>query len=410
MIERIVVVNDASVAAGGATGLALASVEAFRQRGYATTYLAGDSGENAALTAMGVEVVALGQKRLLSSPAASVILGALYNQPAERMISAWIDLFDTPGTVYHLHGWAQIFSPSIFRPLSRVRGRLVLSAHDFFLVCPNGSYSFLKTGAVCALTPQSIACIAANCDRRSYAHKLWRVARQAVRRMTFDLSRDPPPVLAIHERMRPFLERGGVPASAIQPLLNPVRPFTLERVTAEANREIVFIGRLEHGKGPDLACAAAREAGATLRVIGDGPMGPALKQAYPDVIFSGRLPTAEIAPLIAKARALVMPSRYPEPYGLVATEALWSGVPVIAADTAFLAPDIVERGAGVSCEPRDTARLAAAMSALLADDEGTKAMSVAAFERTRDLGSTMDGWIDALLGAYRGRLESARGA
>ncbi|HEY9235781.1 MAG TPA: hypothetical protein VIP08_12170, partial [Phenylobacterium sp.] len=252
MIERIVVVNDASLAKGGATGLSLASALAFRKRGFAVTLLTGDAGQNPELAEAGVEVVALGQDRLLSSPMHKVLLSALYNGAARRMVADWIARNDTPGTVYHLHGWAQILSPSVFQALKPVSGRLVLSAHDFFLVCPNGAFAFLNTGAVCSLTPMSGACIKANCDRRSYAHKLWRVARQSVRQSLFDLKREAPPVFAIHEAMRPFLVRGGVPEHAVRTVPNPVRPFLTERAPVEANREFLFIGRLEDGKGPDL--------------------------------------------------------------------------------------------------------------------------------------------------------------
>jgi glycosyltransferase involved in cell wall biosynthesis len=403
MIERIVVINDSSVAKGGATGLALASALALRRRGLAVTLLTGDSGANEELAAAGIEVVALGQDRLMSSPMHKVLLAALYNRAAKDMISAWIARNDTPGTVYHLHGWAQILSPSVFQALKPVSERLVLSAHDFFLVCPNGAYAFLNSGAVCPLVPMSAACIGANCDRRSYAHKLWRVARQAVRQSVFDLKRHAPPVLAIHEAMRSFLVRGGLPEGAVRTVPNPVRPFLSERAPAETNREFLFIGRLEDGKGPDLAAAAARRAGVTLRIIGDGPMREALERDYPEVIFSGRKSWEEIGPLARQARALVMPSRYPEPYGLVAAEALWSGLPVIAADTAFLAPDIVAAQAGLSAPPRDEAALAAAMSQLMSDAVA-RSMSLNAFERTRSIGLSPDAWVSALLDAYEERL------
>lgn len=405
-IDRIVIINDSSLAKGGATGLALASAEAFRALGYPVTLLTGDGGENPALTAVGIEVVALGQARLMASPMRKVFFTALHNAGAEKMVGDWISANDTPGTVYHLHGWAQIFSPAIFKPLNKVAGRLVLSAHDFFLVCPNGSYSFLKSGKVCPLVPQSAACVMANCDRRSYLHKLWRVARQALRRMSIDVSHNSPPILAIHERMRPFLERGGVEPSAIQALPNPVRPFRSERIAAENNAEFVFIGRLEDGKGPDLACAAARLAGAKLRIIGDGPMEAVLKRDYPEVIFSGRQPPEVIGEMVRSARALLMPSRYPEPYGLVAAEALWSGLPVIAADTAFLAGDILAARAGLACEPRDAPAFAATLRGLLDDDEATRQMSVNAFTNTRDIGNTFDGWIEKLVAIYNQRLSA----
>jgi glycosyltransferase involved in cell wall biosynthesis len=401
MLDRIVVINDVSTAKGGATGLALASIRGFRAMGHPVTLLTGDSGDNEDLRADGVEVMALGQARLLSSPLHKAAITGLYNSAAERMVTRWIEQYDTPKTVYHLHGWAQILSPSIFHALRPVMRRVTLSAHDFFLVCPNGAYSFLKTGEICALTPQSIGCIGASCDRSNYANKLWRVGRQAVRRLTLPLRADAPSVLMIHERMRPHLERGGAPGAALSTLPNPVTPFVNYRVEAEANREFLFIGRLEHGKGPDLACAAAAEAGVPLRVIGDGPMEDSLKREFPDVAFSGRLTHGAITPFVRQARALVMPSRYPEPYGLVAAEALWSGVPVIAADTAFMAPDIVERGAGAACTPRNLAAFSAVLRRFAGDDQAVLRMSLAAFNSTRDLGSTMDGWLAALISHYR---------
>src|SRR5690606_16877655 len=90
MISRIVVVNDSTLAKGGATGLALASATAFRDLGFEVTFLAGDAGDNPELTRRGIEVVALGRDRLMASPLRQTLLGALYNRDARRMVSDWI--------------------------------------------------------------------------------------------------------------------------------------------------------------------------------------------------------------------------------------------------------------------------------------------------------------------------------
>lgn len=401
MIDRIVVVNDLAEPKGGATALALASALAFRERGYRVTFLTGDTGENAALRAAGVEVVALGAARLKGRSFVSALVGGLYNRDAERMVAGWIAVHDTPRTVYHLHGWAQILSPSVFAALEPVRERLVLSAHDFFLVCPNGAFAFLKTGKVCDLVPLSAACIVASCDRNNYAQKLWRVARETIQRSLYRPGSSPP-VLAIHEAMRPFLMRGGIPDGAIETLPNPIVPFSSERIRAEDNREALFVGRLERTKGPDLAAAACRAAGVTLRLVGDGELRDEIARDYPEAVLVGRLPPEKIATEAARARFLVMPSRYPEPYGLVAAEALWSGLPVIAADTAFLTCDIEAAGAGFGVEPRDTDAFAAAIRRTAGDD-AAKRMSMAAYERTRDIALTPDAWVDRLMAAYHAR-------
>jgi glycosyltransferase involved in cell wall biosynthesis len=402
VIDRIVVVNDLAEPKGGATALALASALAFRERGYPVTFLTGDTGDNAALRAAGVEVVALGAARLKGRSFVSALVGGLYNRDAERMVAGWIASHDTPNTVYHLHGWAQILSPSVFAALEPVRERLVLSAHDFFLVCPNGAFAFLKTGKVCDLVPLSAACIVSSCDRKNYAQKLWRVARETIQRSLYRPGSSPP-VLAIHEAMRPFLMRGGIPDSAIETLPNPVIPFSAERIRAEDNCEALFVGRLERTKGPDLAAAACRAAGVTLRLVGDGELRDEIARDYPEAVLVGRLPPEEIAAEAARARFLVMPSRYPEPYGLVAAEALWSGLPVIAADTAFLTRDIEAAGTGLGVEPRDTDAFAAAIRTIVKDNETAKRMSIAAYERTRDIALTPNAWVNRLLAAYRAR-------
>src|SRR5271155_135301 len=117
MLERIVVINDVSAAKGGATGLAITSICGFRAMGHPVTLLTGDDGANDALTNDGVEIVSLGQAGLKSSPLHKAAISGLYNHEARRMVSRWIERFDTPNTVYHVHGWAQILSPSIFRAL-----------------------------------------------------------------------------------------------------------------------------------------------------------------------------------------------------------------------------------------------------------------------------------------------------
>lgn len=402
MIDRVVILNDVSVARGGATGLALASVRHLRAAGIPVTFITGDDGNNPELQHLGVEVLAMRQHLLLDAGIGTAFIRGLYNPRTIKIVGGWIDRNDTPGTVYHIHTWAKILSPSLFKALRPVASRLAVSAHDFFLVCPNGGYVLYNTGRVCELTPLSAACVITSCDRRSYGHKLWRVARQAIRSMLFDLQRTPPLVLAIHDGMRAGLERGGVPADAIRVLRNPIQPFTIDRIEAEHNNEAIFIGRLHPEKGADLAAAAARRAGIRLRIIGSGPMFDQITQEYPEVRLEGQLSHDEMATIAKSARLLIMPSRYPEPFGLVAGEALWSGLPVLLSDTAMMANEIVQRGAGVACDFRSEAAVTAIVQEIFRNDARTKQMSCNAFQATRDLGNTPDQWTGALISIYRG--------
>lgn len=402
-IDRIVVINDLARPMGGASALALTSARAFRALGHAVTLLVGDAGDDGSLAAAGIDCVALGQGRLLSRPKVEAAMAALWNRRAGRMVAAWIAQHDTPRTVYHLHGWLQILSPTVFHALAPVRDRLVISAHDFFLACPNGAFADLRSGQPCPLVPLSRACITAPCDRHSRSHKLLRVVRHAIQTRVFDPAHSPP-VLAIHAGMAPLLARAGIPRDAIHALPNPVVPWSAQRIAAEDNREVLFVGRLEETKGPDLAAAAARAAGVPLRLVGTGALEGTLRARYPEARFSGRLSPPEIARVAQRARLLVMPSRYPEPYGLVAMEAARSGLPVVLPSTALLAEDLVRHGAGVAVDPRDTAAFAAVLGELAQDNARVRAMSEAAIALPTDLALSPDMWIARLLDFYAARL------
>jgi len=403
-LDRVVIINDSFAGRGGATDVAVSEVLELHARGIPVLLVTGDNAEHPALAGLDIQIIALSERPIIEiSPMEGGIRG-LFNSRASRALSAWISQNDTPGTVYHLHNWSHILSPSIFYALKPVRGRLVMSIHDYFIACPNGGYLNYQTDKSCPLTPLSIQCIATNCDRRNYSHKLWRVTRQAVRRLLLNFNAPSPELLALHESMIPYLVRGEVPEAAIQVLRNPIRQFSAERIAAEDNEVIIFVGRMEREKGPDLAAQAARIAGVKMRFIGDGPMREALERDYPEFEYTGWKAHHEIADLVRDARALVMPSRVPEPFGMVALEASWSGLPVILTSDALLAPEIVASGAGLSCDSRDVTLMAAHMASLFVDRAKTERMSRQAFGATRHLGNTPKQWAERLIAVLYERL------
>jgi glycosyltransferase involved in cell wall biosynthesis len=117
--------------------------------------------------------------------------------------------------------------------------------------------------------------------------------------------------------------------------------------------QAAFLGRLSWTKGPELAIAAARRAGLPITVAGEihvdeAPRGwqdevlePALHG--PGVTWLKRADLGAKRRLLARSRALLVPIRWEEPFGLVMIEALLAGCPVIAHPRGA-APEIVEHG------------------------------------------------------------------
>lgn len=404
--RRIVVVNDDSVARGGTAVLAVMSAKALADRGHEVIWLCGDEGANPELSAHGVEVVALGSRPLLELPAKRALIEGVHNRGAARLVADFVARRDTPETVYHVHSWAQIFSPAIFPALKPVAPRTLLHAHDMFLACPNGVYMDYQKNRACTRVPNSFGCLTTHCDKRSYAQKLWRVMREERVHAALGTLDGWGGIVAIHPGMKEKLGRAGYRADRMFTVRNPVVPFTKDRVHAEDNGALLYVGRLEADKGVGEVAAGAARANVPLILVGDGPMRAELQARYPEAELAGWVDKAGIGAFAARARALVMPSRHPEPFALVIAEAAASGLPVLAADTAAMAGEVEEAGLGFSFDVFDPASFDAAVARIMdMPAQEIRAMSARGVCAEAALGNTHEGWIDGLEAQYARVLE-----
>jgi glycosyltransferase involved in cell wall biosynthesis len=127
----------------------------------------------------------------------------------------------------------------------------------------------------------------------------------------------------------------------------------------EQRRGVAFAGRLISEKG--IRDVLALGAGLDVAVAGAGPLEDEVRAG--PVHFAGTLSRAGVHELFGAARVAVVPSRWAEPAGLVALEAMAAGTPVVAYRAGGLA-ELVEAGGGVLTEP---AGLAAACLRLEGD-------------------------------------------
>ena len=140
----------------------------------------------------------------------------------------------------------------------------------------------------------------------------------------------------------------GVVADAI--IRNPV-DVTAWRLREIKDDYLLWVGRMNADKGPHRAIAAARAAGVPLVLAGVVQPGQEdffAREVAPHldgehVRFAGEIGGPAKHALFAGARALLMPIRWEEPFGMVMIEALACGTPVIAFDEGA-APEVVRDG------------------------------------------------------------------
>jgi glycosyltransferase involved in cell wall biosynthesis len=130
----------------------------------------------------------------------------------------------------------------------------------------------------------------------------------------------------------------------------------------------LFLGRMAPEKGAHRAVEAAFKAGVPLLLAAkmrepwefdyfDTYVKPYLNE---DIRYLGEVPHAEKLTLLAGARALLNPIRWPEPFGLVMVEALACGTPVLTFPEGAATEIVTDGLTGIYCE--DVADMAEAIS------------------------------------------------
>jgi glycosyltransferase involved in cell wall biosynthesis len=403
-IERVVVIHDFASPEGGAGVLAIQAAQEYRRRGIPVTYFAGTvegMGGGAGEGLNGINVVGLHAARLLDTSPARAMVQGFHNHAAHNCLRDWIAENDTEHTVYHLHNWSQILSPAIFSALTGVEDRLVVTCHDFFNICPNGGFTDFPRSQPCELKPLSVRCLVRQCDRRSSLHKYWRAARQAHLNRLARPARSKATFTFLHDRMQAKFVDSGFSARRVVTIPNPVEPWSRERIAAESNREFLFVGRIGSDKGADLAAAACIQAEVPLTLVGGGELEVELRAAGRDLRFAGWCSRAEILDHARRARALIVPSRVVEPFGLVIVEAAMSGLPVIVSERAFLASDCQKLGFGESFDPAEPGRLTELVARIATDNASVAQMSSNGFVRAGELALSVPEWSERFIDLFR---------
>jgi glycosyltransferase involved in cell wall biosynthesis len=96
--------------------------------------------------------------------------------------------------------------------------------------------------------------------------------------------------------------------------------------------------------------------------------------------FAGWIGPERLARELAEASVVVLPSVWPEPFGLVGIEALASGRPVVASLTGGIVDWLQDGVTGLGVQPGDPRALADALNELLADPARQSAMGAAGRE------------------------------
>lgn len=278
-------------------------------------------------------------------------------------------LADRKPDVAHLHNIYHQITPSIIPVLKRARVPVVMTLHDYKLICPN--YSLFDGKAFCyrCRGRRFHRAAAARCRDGSFSKSLllcveayWQKMTRVYENVSIFLA----PSRYIHDA---FVAEGFPPDRVVHlpPFVAPGEP------AAEASREspvtaglpekyVVYFGRLSPEKGLfTLFEAIDRLARVPLVVCGDGPLRHALEEAASRlrvrIHFTGHLEKPVLDAVIRRSAAVVLPSESPENAPYTVLEAMALGVPVVVSNMGGL-PELARMGGGLVFAAGDVAGLA----------------------------------------------------
>jgi glycosyltransferase involved in cell wall biosynthesis len=242
--------------------------------------------------------------------------------------------------IVHCHNVFPALSPAVLRVAAR-DARVVVTLHNYRWLCLPAT--FLRDNRTCEdCLHRSVAWpgVVHRCYRNSLAASSAVALSCGLHRKMGTMNRVHR-YIAVSEFVRHKHEQAGFGGGRMD--VKPNFAWPAERRSGPGDY-FLYMGRLSNEKGLDLLVGDWRPGLRPLLIVGDGPEMHRLRRiANGGVRFVGQVPAAEVPAIVARARALVVPSRCYEGAPRSVVEAYAAGVPVVASDIGAL-PELVADG------------------------------------------------------------------
>ncbi len=396
----VVVLNDFCHVQGGASKVAIDEAISLADSGVTVIFVGAVGPICPELSEARLTIECLEQHQLLDvARHPAVALQGLWNAKAGRRVTDILRSLPRDRTIVHLHGYTKALTTSPVRAAYRLGIPVICTLHDFFSACPNGAFFDYGKVVPCTRRSLSTGCILSRCDKRHYAHKLFRVMRGLIQR-TF--GRFPMAVghyITLSERSASILAPYLPAAAQMHRLPNLIGVPHMQPVPVAQNRNILYVGRLDEEKGVRFLAGVAARMGLSVTFVGDGPLRSEI-EAIPGMFVTGWLAADAVHEHLAQARCLVFPSLWYETYGLTVAEAAARGIPAIVSDISAAAERIEDGVTGWCFKSGDTTDLARCLT-LTRDDRLIWKAGAAAYRSFWATTLTGDAHTANLLRIYR---------
>jgi glycosyltransferase involved in cell wall biosynthesis len=272
-------------------------------------------------------------------------VNGVYSVPAKKTMRDLIAKHKPD--VVHIHNLFPLISPSVLTVCRETQVPVVMTVHNYRLVCPNGLHMPKGRYEICEKCRggREYWCIIKNCERNGLKSLGYALRGYVSSHLGF-FTRNVTLFACLTEFQRQRLIAEGYPRERLRVIPN-MYPGGME-VEGDGNERgdfVAFVGRISPEKGIGLLLSATEKLRSIpFRLAGSYEAMPHLLRGAPaNVSFLGRLEKAALSKLYEQSRLVVLCSTCFEGFPMAIVEAMAHAKPVIAPRIGGI-PEIVDDG------------------------------------------------------------------
>jgi glycosyltransferase involved in cell wall biosynthesis len=256
----------------------------------------------------------------------------------------------------HLHNLHFAASPSVIYAVQKCKVPMVMTLHNFRLLCPSATLFFngkLFTDSLQQSFPFSAV------KQGVYRNSLmtfWMAVSMKLHQW-LGTYRIPAKVIVLTVHAKKIFKQSAVSFCPDQLVVKPNFAFASVAGKPVRSSGFLYIGRLSEEKGIRVLLETFASTAAEIRIAGDGPLKELVQtysSRYKNIVYIGNLAKDQVQREMSQAAALIFPSVWYEGMPLTIIEAYAAGLPVIASNLGAMSTMIEDGYNGLHFAPGDS--------------------------------------------------------
>lgn len=273
--------------------------------------------------------------------------------------------------VIHVHNFFPKLSPSIFWAASVKKIPVVMTLHNYRIICPSATFFVGDDINVKSITDGPWWTLTKRVYKDSLFGTMSLCLMISVNKQINTWGRVSKFICLTNFSKEVFVKFGlSSRQISIKPNLYHIEKSDINK-DSDFNidlpeRFVLFVGRLTKDKGIDIILDSLRENNYLTVVVGEGPFAHNLKDRD-NLLFLGKCSSSLVAYLMMRATALLVPSLWFEGLPMVIVEAYANRLPVIASDIGSLSEIVIDDVTGIHLKVGDVESLSISINKICSD-------------------------------------------